>query len=204
MGHEVLDDIRSSERQLNHSTPAIAITAHVTSGIERAKHINNFDGYLVKPIDHGELLHLASQLLITANCTKINFNEKQVTQSSSKQTLQTFNLQAALSSMGNNPVLVEQMMTKFLTELPNQIQTLKSELANDNAEQAADIIHNIHGSAAYCGTTLLKSCAKVLEESLRNDLANDISPEIDNFFDQANHLITLKNDIIATIKKSPN
>lgn len=204
MGHEVLDEIRSNEQQLNHSTPAVAITAHVTSGIERAMHINNFDGYLVKPIEHGELLHLACQLLTTANCTQKTFNEKQVTQNSSKQTLQTFNLQAALSSMGNNPVLVEQMMTKFLTELPNQIQTLKSELANDNAEQAADIIHNIHGSAAYCGTTLLKSCAKVLEESLRNDLTNDISPEIEKFFDQANHLITIKNDIIATIKKSPN
>ena len=203
MGHEVLADIRSSELQLNHSTPAIAITAHVTSGVERANHINNFDGYLVKPIDHNELLHLICQLLNDANYTQKLKADEPSSQHSSKQSLQVFDLQATLSSMGNNPILVEQIVTKFLTELPTQIQTLKSALAKDDAEQAAEIVHNIHGSAAYCGTTLLKSCSKVLEKSLRNNSTNKIKSEVDNFFNQTTQLITKKDDIISSIQKSP-
>jgi len=96
MGHEVLKDIRSNELQINRTTPAIAITAHVTSGIERANHINSFDGYLVKPIDHTELLHLICQLLNDANYIQ-KINEKAtIKQGTSQQPIQAFNLQAAL------------------------------------------------------------------------------------------------------------
>ncbi|PCI67269.1 MAG: hybrid sensor histidine kinase/response regulator [Piscirickettsiaceae bacterium] len=200
-GHEVLRDIRIDEQHVNYSTPAIAITAHVTSGIERANHINNFDGYLVKPIDRLELLNLVQQLL---DNELTPFSIPAAAPPTSIPALQTFDLKAALTSMGNDIVLVEQMINKFIANLPAQLKTFKDELANDNNDTAADIVHQIHGSAAYCGTTLLKSSAKILEEALRDSSSNINDETISDFIHQAERLIAMEKDILSIIKESPN
>ncbi len=63
MGNEALFEIRNQPDNPNYKTPAIAITAHITSGEEKAQHINSFDGYLIKPIDQTEFFILVEQLL---------------------------------------------------------------------------------------------------------------------------------------------
>ncbi len=55
MGNEALDEIRNQPNNPNYKTPAVAITAHITSGEEKAHHISSFDGYLIKPLDQAQL-----------------------------------------------------------------------------------------------------------------------------------------------------
>ncbi|PCI19003.1 MAG: hybrid sensor histidine kinase/response regulator [Piscirickettsiaceae bacterium] len=203
MGHEVLHEIRSNKQHLNFSTPAIAITAHVTSGIERANHINNFDGYLVKPIDQIELLNLIQQLLDNPNSSAESFFTPNKNSNIKQQPLALFDYQAALLSMGQDTHLVGMMVDRFISELPQQIQQLKDELTNENKDKAADIVHQIHGSAAYCGTTWLKHSAKILEDDLRSHSLEKDSHVIDDFLQQAHQLIFEKDKILILIKESP-
>jgi len=192
-GDQVLEGIRAIRQHINHNTPAIAVTAHVTSGIERANHINNFDGYLIKPIEQASLFKLITHLLSDNHDQSEPFFMANKEKNGIDAPL--FDKQTALASMGNDPAVASLIINKFIKELPLQVNTLKKQLDHKEWSQAADTVHKIHGSAAYCGTKSLKFSAKEFENNLRNISSNNIDIAQQLFFKQVKDLLAQQQNI---------
>lgn len=199
MGNEALFEIRNQTLNPNYKTPAIAITAHITSGEERTHHISSFDGYLIKPIDQVRFFSLVEYLLNGHDhesppfflSEKIHFPDI-----SNKH----FDYNLAKNSMNADPSFVSIILTKFFTELPQQHTHIAHNIEEEQLIHAAEIVHKVHGSAAYCGASLLKLTSKQLEVILReNDTENLVSAH-EKFISSIDELMNLKSKILAAIK----
>jgi len=202
MGNEALAEIHNQPENPNYNTPAIAITAHITSGEERARHISSFDGYLIKPIDQARFFSLVEQLLNEHDHDSQPFvstkeNEEQI------KTPKAFDYNLAKESMNAGPSLIYIMLTKFFAELPSQHSDITNLLEQEKLIEAAEIVHKIHGSAAYCGTPLLKTASKQLEVALRSNDTENIPDAHAQFVKSVEKILFLENDILASIKQTP-
>jgi len=202
MGNEALAEIRNQPKNPNYNTPAIAITAHITSGEERARHISSFDGYLIKPIDQARFFSLVEQLLNEHDHDSKPFvltkeNEERT------QAPEAFDYNLAKETMNAEPSLIYIMLTKFFAELPFQHSEITNLLKQEKLIEAAEIVHKIHGSAAYCGTPLLKTASKQLEVALRSNDTENIPDTHAQFVKNVEKILFLENDILASIKQNP-
>lgn len=200
MGNEALYEIRKQPKNPNYKTPAVAITAHITSGEEKAHHISSFDGYLIKPIDQMHFFTLIEQLLNehdydTQPFVPLTKNEPSTLANKS------FDYDLAKSSMNSDTAFMLIMLEKLFSELPKQDSSISTLIEKNNYLEAADVAHKVHGSAAYCGTSLLKSSAKKLEISLRENDKESIQKRHEKFCHAVKTLLTLKGSIIASLKK---
>lgn len=201
MGNEALLEIRSQADNPNYKTPAIAITAHITSGEERAHHISSFDGYLLKPIDQQLFFKLIEQLINEHDYDTQPFvspNKKSNTRLSNKP----FVYELAKTSMKADPLFMSIMLEKFFSELPKHDAKISLLIQQCNFKSAADSVHKVHGSAAYCGTPSLKISAKQLEESLAKTNNEQIRQAHETFCRDIKTLLTLKKDILTLLKKT--
>ncbi len=197
-GDQVLNKIRQQPQNPNYKTPAIAITAHVSSGVERAAHINAFDGYLVKPIDQAIFFKLVEQLLSEHNTTDKPFY---VLPPEGSSTLKhdVFVLELAKRSMNNDLELIELLLNKFFKALPEQIIATKAYINAGDYKAAEEVAHKIHGSAAYCGTPRIKQAAKQLEVDLEKQEPARISQAVQSLDDEAKKLTASKEAILKSI-----
>ena len=200
MGNEALHEIRMQPHNPNYKTPAIAITAHLTSGIERAHHISSFDGYLVKPIDQVEFFKLIDQLLHEHDYETNPYYETN-DESSAAHDTKVFDYHAAQKSMKADDDFMLFILDKFFQELPEQQKSIRHHISTNAYEKAAEIVHKVQGSAAYCGTFSLKSAAKQLESDLRNNNATAIKVSADIFYTAAKALLKSKQPILQSLKK---
>lgn len=200
MGNEALHEIRMQPHNPNYKTPAIAITAHLTSGIERAHHISSFDGYLVKPIDQVEFFKLIDQLLHEHDYETNPYYETN-DESSAAHDTKVFDYHAAQKSMKADDDFMLFILDKFFQELPEQQKSIRHHISTNAYEKAAEIVHKVQGSAAYCGTFSLKIAAKKLESDLRNNNATAIKVSADIFYTAAKALLKSKQPILQSLKK---
>jgi len=200
MGNEALHEIRMQPHNPNYKTPAIAITAHLTSGIERAHHISSFDGYLVKPIDQIEFFKLIDQLLHEHDYETNPYYETN-NESSAAHDTKVFDYHAAQKSMKADDDFMLFILDKFFQELPEQQKSIRHHISTIAYEKAAEIVHKVQGSAAYCGTFSLKIAAKQLESDLRNNNATAIKVSADIFYTAAKALLKSKQPILQSLKK---
>jgi signal transduction histidine kinase/CheY-like chemotaxis protein/HPt (histidine-containing phosphotransfer) domain-containing protein len=202
MGDEALNEIRLDSHNPNHTTPAIAITAHITSGEERAHHISSFDGYLVKPIDQSKFFALIETLLSEHDFVAKPFVDKDTKEKFARQR-RSFDYEMAKISLNAEPDFMRIILQKFFAELPTQRDDISKHITCKKLLEAAEVVHKVHGSAAYCGTPVLKKIAKQLETSLReNDVAN-INSLLQEFTKEIDGLLSLKSQIISTVKRTP-
>lgn len=118
--------------------------------------------------------------------------------------LAIFNLNAALKTMHNDKALVTIILTKLFAELAQQIPKIEQRLKSIQSpdETTINLVHKVHGSAAYCGTERLKLAAKTLESAL---LANDTKQYEDTtkiFLVEAKTVLTEKANILSKISLS--
>lgn len=200
MGNEALFEIRNQPESPNYKTPAIAITAHITSGEEKAFHISSFDGYLIKPIDQTRFFSLVEQLLNEHDYESQPFvplNKKGEPIISNK----SFDYEMAKNSMNADPAFMLIMLTKFFAELPKQRDNISINIQQEKLIDAAEIVHKVHGSAAYCGTPLLKATSKQLEVALRENHTAHIISSHEKLISNINELLALKDSILTSLKK---
>jgi len=200
MGNEALAEIRNQPENPNYNTPAIAITAHITSGEERAHHISSFDGYLIKPIDQARFFSLVEQLLNEHDHDSQPFVSIKENKEH-KKAPKAFDYNLAKETMNTGPNLIYIMLTKFFAELPSQHSDITNLLEQGKLIEAAEVVHKIHGSAAYCGTPLLKTASKQLEIALRSNDAEKASGAHNLFVKNIEEILFLENDILASIKQ---
>lgn len=203
MGNEALFEIRNHSQNPNYKTPAIAITAHITSGEEKAHHISSFDGYLIKPINQVHFFALIEQLLSEHDFDTQPFIST-TTNGDSASNSQPFDYHLAKKSMNADHSFMLIMLEKFLSELPKQSEDISELIGQNNIVDAAEAVHKIHGSAAYCGTPLLKSAAKKLELVLRENDKNNTQKFHKIFCNEIQTLLTLKSDILTLLQTLTN
>jgi two-component system sensor histidine kinase BarA len=204
LGSEALLEIRSQANNLNYKTPAIAITAHITSGEERAHHISSFDGYLIKPIEQQKFFQLVEQLINEYDYDTQPFispNKNYDSQLSSKP----FVYELAKRSMNADPLFMSIMLEKFFSELPKYEASISKFIKQGDYKEAAAIVHKTHGSASYCGTPSLKLSAKLLEDALTSSEKLQVHKVHMRFCRDIKTLLALKTDIFILLsKESPN
>jgi len=199
MGNETLHEIRRDSQHRNHTTPAIAITAHITTGEVRANHISAFDGYLTKPIDHSEFFTLLEQLLGEHDSKSTPFlavGEYQQKTHPNK----VFDYERAKKNMNADSQLMNIIMAKFFSELPQLQAAVSADIKQEDLLSAAEIVHKIQGSCAYCAANALQTAAKQLEVSLR-DKHNDLLQEnYQQFEAEMERLLAAKPQIIRVLE----
>jgi two-component system sensor histidine kinase BarA len=199
-GTQVLEAIRSDKENTNKSTPAIAITAHITSGTERAELINSFDGYLTKPINSAYLFSMIDKIVHDSRALDTMLSQR--TKSNNSKSSAIFDLNKALSAMNQDKALLKSCLNRFITELSEDLVLIKELVRLGDYEDAAEKVHKVHGSAAYCGTFTLKKAAKHFEEALRNKVKPPSIVSSGNFYDAAFELIAQQGNIILQIERS--
>ena len=204
MGSEALLEIRSQADSLNYKTPTIAITAHITSGEERAHHISSFDGYLIKPIEQQKFFQLVEQLINEHDydtqpfISPKKYNEKNLSN-------KPFVYELAKKSMNADLLFMSIMLEKFLSELPKYEASISKLIKLSDFKEATAIVHTTHGSAAYCGTPSLKLSAKQLEEALTSSDKQQVIKAHARFCRDIKTLLALKTDILNLLSKElPN
>ncbi|MBV1952038.1 MAG: response regulator [Cycloclasticus sp.] len=198
-GDQVLNKIRQQPQNPNYKTPAIAITAHVSSGVERAAHINAFDGYLIKPIEQTVFFKLVAQLLSEHNTVDKPFYVLNSEEDTSTPNHDVFVLELAKRSMNNDLELIALLLNKFFKALPEQISSTIAYINEGNYEAAREVAHKIHGSAAYCGTPRIKQAAKQLEVDLQEQEPTRISQAIQTLDDETKAFLGSKEAILKSI-----
>jgi signal transduction histidine kinase/DNA-binding response OmpR family regulator len=202
MGNEALREIRNDPQHLNYKTPAIAITAHITSGVERAHHISSFDGYLVKPIDRSEFFKLIVKLIDEHDYKAKPFSSPLIALDKPSE-VDIFDYDAAKTSMKADKKLMTFILNKFFAELPEQLISISADIGLSNYESAADTVHKVQGSCAYCGTPLLKIASKQLEIHLRERSSEQIPSALNNFTKEVKKVLRQKDAILNSIENTP-
>jgi len=201
MGNEALQEIRRCHKNRNRDTPAIAITAHITTGEERANHISAFDGYLVKPIDHAELFNLITQLLNEHSPKTTPFIQLHKNTGSINLS-KVFDYVLASKSMNSDHHLMSIILNKFFTELPMQSEFILTDIHQGDFLAAAETVHKVQGSCAYCGASSLQAVAKQLEISLRNKNTTLVHNIHKKFIHEVDRLLSSKPQILHTLTAS--
>jgi len=198
MGNEVLYEIRQNSHSLNNKTPAIAVTAHITSGKERADHISTFDGYLVKPIDQAEFFSLIERLLHQHDKSIAPFTpSKPLLKGTLSNTL--FDYSRAMKNMNSDKKLLKIILRKFFNELSSQRTSILSNIQQGDFMKAAETIHKVQGSCAYCGANALQLASKQLETDLRNKEPASIQANHKKFEYEVDRLINSRGQIMGSI-----
>jgi len=198
MGNEALYEIRHLTNLRNNTTPAIAVTAHITSGEERANHISAFDGYLVKPIDHPEFFSLIELLLNQHDNKSVPFTPEHPNQSNSLSN-KMFDYQRAMKNMNADRQLLTIILTKFFDELSTQRSSILADIKKGDFLKAAETTHKIQGSCAYCGMNSLQIVTKQLETSLRDKKTTLVQRNYKKVDDEISRLLNSRKKVMLII-----
>ena len=88
----------------------------------------------------------------------------QVHRSAITSELPTYDRKLALSKVGGNPGIADELLEMLLADLPDLSAALQSAHRELNCESLREVAHRIHGAACCCATPALKRAAMNLEQ----------------------------------------
>jgi two-component system sensor histidine kinase BarA len=159
-GLEVLDAVKK-EAGPNTHTPVIAITAHAQPEQRQTVIDRGFAECLIKPILERQVIDAASEFLRLRAA-------RQAAPSAAADAAQAVTGYSATllnRSQGDSRVAL-QVARKLFAELPLQLAAIAEAFQRRERDEAARIIHKVHGSASFCGLEPLRRAAKTLESRL--------------------------------------
>lgn len=164
-GLDTTDAIHTWEAEHNRFTPVFIITADTTfeqslSPIEREK----AQAWLLKPI--------SSQALLTAIAKHILPEEPGPHEGDEDLPI---NLKHVLNIVSNDWHTMLQLEQLLMKQVPLRMAEAVELIENEKYQDAAEIIHGIHGSSGYCGALSLQQAAKNLESRLKDNKPFEMS-----------------------------
>lgn len=181
--------IREQEAESNDHIPIIAMTAYAMRG-DRDKCIAaGMDAYIPKPIDAKKLMHLLERYAnkfsqnrstidqnTAVSSTKVDQNSSQVQQKTNQKNSVSdetvINMQAALSRVGGDIKLLDDMVHYFFEDYAVLLEEIRKQAEIGNLDELVRAAHSLKGLCANFDAHAATESAKAIED-LQN--LNDLS-----------------------------
>jgi signal transduction histidine kinase/CheY-like chemotaxis protein len=153
-GYECTARIRKMEGNKKH-TIIIAMTANAMAG-DKAKCLEaGMDNYLSKPIDFNTMFRMV-ETYIHIKPSELEIKQNNIIEN---------NIDKFLLSTGLDEASAQEIYKEFIQRLPNQVQDIKSAIANNDFEKVSRLAHQLKGSSANLWIDSISQLAMALENS---------------------------------------
>lgn len=164
----------------NQDTAVLAFTAQTLNTDYAALKADGFTDVLFKPLTEERLIGVVQQFCKTATQMENTAVDANATASPDDASANP-TVSAArrlwlrlLDRTHGSPSLAQLLLTKLFDELPRQLQHVVDALNTDQRNQAAYLLHNLKGSAAYCGLPDIQKAADALERLLLTNISGTV------------------------------
>jgi CheY-like chemotaxis protein len=172
---------------INNQTPVIAIIDSANNKQKQNIIAAGFDDYLIRPVTISKL----KEIIDLWNINNLSPSAYDY-------------IRAILNATQNNRRLTLTIFNKLFEEFPLQITAIKDALAHQHFQLAEEITHKLHGSASFCGLTIIQKSANSLENCLINKDYSAIKPQFLILQQSIHFLINQQKTILALLKKDLN
>ena len=156
-GFQATKAIRAIEKELDHRTPIIAMTAYAMKGDREKCLSEGMDGYLSKPIKGIELYSAIENL--TANRAVIAPEPP----SSLPDTAKIVDVQSLLDDLGGDRALLASMLEVFKEDCPKLLGDVRDAVSQGALEQLRSAAHSLKGMLGGLGASAAFQAALTLE-----------------------------------------
>lgn len=175
-GYETTQKVRKMEIKKNRSrVTIIAQTANAMKGDKDKCLDAGMDDYISKPIDKNELIELLCHWMGTEKMDKIAENSNFETESNnaSNDSFPIFDYKTALSRYSDDHEILREIVFGFLEECPEEFESIKTALNDQDTSLIAKAAHAVKGSASYVSAERIRQIAYTIETTAKSgDLSN--------------------------------
>jgi PAS domain S-box-containing protein len=196
----MIRDVKTSVQ--DHAVPVIAMTAHATPEDREQCLAAGMDDYITKPVTLNMLsLTLAKWLAgkygkafssdSADNCIDINL-EADDAGAMAEDIRVSFDREGFLKRLGDDEELAKTIIKCFLSDMPVQLETLKSAIDSSDCRMAGMQSHKIKGAAANVGGTVMREIAFRMEKAAKADEMEVLRkswPELDKAFNSLQQVL---------------
>lgn len=151
---------------LNRSVPVIAMTANAMAGDRERCMASGMDDYLSKPVKPKELVNILEKWLDRGVHTlESPFIQDETVdhQVQEKPDNQVFDKADLLDRVGDSEILMEEIITIALEDIPRQLQQLEDALLAKDCSRIRQVSHAIKGCAANISAKKLQEGSGLME-----------------------------------------
>ncbi len=189
-GFEATRRLREADvRATRPDVPVIAMTAHAMKGDRDRCLAAGMDDYVAKPIGPERLRDAIDRRASGASASSTPALPDEPPAIGNGQ---VFDRTELLNRVGGDEALLDNVLSLFLSSLPEQIDLLQSAISDGNAESARHYAHTIKGMAANISAHRLRDEAQEMEAAFLAGDLNDagkgldrLSAELERFQDRA-------------------
>jgi len=174
-------------RQLSHytdDTPIIALTAHAFPDTRKQVQNAGMNDLLAKPYKPEQLFSMINKWCKVETNSQTTNQELRPTQTCKK----VYNHEAAISAVGGDEKVADELLNEFLSILPDNIFSIKNAIETDDHNKLYETIHKLAGSACIVGAEALHEKALNIMNmiKLNSPSTQDIKLEANNLLVEIN------------------
>lgn len=153
---------------LDAPPPIIALTADALDGQREKFLIEGFDDFQTKPLLEAQLLALVQKWTNRSKQSLAKQSPK-ITPAPRTEDLpaKTIDLELGIQRAGGNEALAKELLDLFISRLTNEKSDLNAAYQAEDLDLLCQLIHKLHGGAAYVGTPLLQKACFESEKALK-------------------------------------
>jgi two-component system, sensor histidine kinase and response regulator len=155
--------LRLQETTTRFHMPIIAMTAHAMKGDRERCLEAGMDGYVSKPVNTKEL-ELAIAKAMGLPSSSLDWTKTKAHQEAQSPKLVNLDFKQMLERLGGEETLLREVIDIFVDQAPKHLETLRSAIAQGDAESVERTAHSMKGELGYLGIMEVTEQARELEE----------------------------------------
>ena len=166
-GYKATQSIRDPQSSVqNHNIPVIAMTANAMQGDREKCIASGMDDFISKPVDPVKLRKILENWLANDGSNQeISDSKQDVNIDTEEAEEPVFDYAAMSERLMDDQELIQLIADAYLTDMPVQIEQLKTLVQNEDIEQAAAQSHKIKGASSNVGAMALSALAFKMEQA---------------------------------------
>ncbi|CEK11099.1 ATP-binding protein [Legionella hackeliae] len=179
-GNELTKAIRQWEKENNFiAMPIIGLTAHASREAKNESIKAGMNDLYAKPLQTGLLQNILNKYPRTPKESTSLFNNNHDLPETEEDLfmLEQFPLldaEMGINNLGNEVILKDILVSMVDSELPKELEKLKSAYSNKDWAQIESLAHKLKSGAVYCGTSRLKQACQYLERYRKTGYEKDL------------------------------